>query len=106
MVLDAECAEVFRGQALARSVVQMNVCRLHGFRERLEVDAEAVVLRRDLDAAGREVFHRLVAAAVAELELVRRAAEREREKLVAEANSENGFFADELAHRLDRVADR
>src|SRR5260221_7427887 len=106
MVLDAEGADAFGGEALARSVVQMNVRALHGIRERLEVDAEAMVLRRDLDATRREVFHRLVAAAVAELELVRLAAEREREELMPEAYSEDRFFADEATHRVDRVADR
>ena len=49
---------------------------------------EAVVLRRDLDAAGLEVLHRVVAAAVAELQLERAPAEREREHLVAEADAE------------------
>ncbi len=34
------------------------------------VDGEAVVLRGDGDLAGGQVLHRLVAAAVAELELV------------------------------------
>ncbi len=40
--------------------------------ERVDVDGEAVVLRGDLDLAGGEVHHRLVAAVVAELELVGR----------------------------------
>src|SRR5574341_2056463 len=37
---------------------------------------ETVIVRSDLDAARTQIFHRLVAAAMAELEFVRAAAER------------------------------
>jgi polyhydroxyalkanoate synthesis regulator phasin len=52
------------------------------------VHREAVVLRRDLDAAGQLVEHRLVDAAVAEGQLVRAEAERAAQELVAEADAE------------------
>jgi hypothetical protein len=55
----------------------------------LGVGGETVVLRRDRNASRLQVLHRLVAAAVAELELEGRAAERVREHLVAEADAED-----------------
>src|SRR5262249_20994327 len=97
VVLDAERATVPRGEPLARAVVEVDVRALDARGERREVDAEAVVLRRDLDAAGREILHRLVRAAMTELQLVRLAAEREREELVAEADPEDGLLPEELA---------
>ena len=71
-----------------------------GRAQRVGVDREAVVLGADLDLAGREVLAGLVAAVVAELELVRLAAEREAEDLVAEADAEDGTCLGELAHVL------
>src|SRR5678815_3594196 len=52
------------------------------------LDREAVVLGRDLDAAGGEVLDGLVGPAVPELELVGLGAEGEGEELVAEADAE------------------
>jgi hypothetical protein len=63
-----------------------------------------VVLRRDLDLAGREVDHRLVAAVVAELHLVGLAAEHVAEDLVAEADAEHRHLLHEHRRRADRVA--
>ena len=47
-------------------------------------------------------MHRLVAAVMAELELVGLAAERQAEDLVAEADAEDRLLADQLAHRRRR----
>ena len=74
--------------------------------ERVGIDGEAVVLRGDLDAAGAEVFDRMVAAAVAELELVGLAAEGQAEELVAEADAEDRDLADEMADVVLRVRHR
>src|SRR5690349_3108519 len=75
VVLDREGAEGGGGDALVGLVVPVDV-RLGeaGALERGDVDREAVVLRRDLDLAGRHVADGLVAAAVAELQLPRLAA--------------------------------
>ena len=53
------------------------------------VDGEAVVLRRDLDLAGRLVADRVIGAAVAELELEGLGAERLAEELMAQADPED-----------------
>jgi hypothetical protein len=65
--------------------------------QRVGIDGEAVVLGGDGDSSGAQVLDRLVAAAVAELELEGFAAEGVGEELVAEADAENRLFADELA---------
>ena len=75
-------------QPLDGPVVQARVRDLDAGRQRARLDGEAVVLRRDLDAARLEVLHRVIAAAVAELELERPSAERQREHLVAQADAE------------------
>ena len=71
VVLDAEDGQVGVAEAFDGAVVEVDVGddAAAGF-EALLVDGEAVVLAGDLDSAGVEVLDRLVAAAVAELELV------------------------------------
>ena len=68
--------------------------------ERVRVHGEAVILRRDLDLAGGQVHHRLIAAVVAELELVGLAAERQTQDLMAEADTEDRLLADQSLHVL------
>src|SRR2546425_669499 len=70
------------------------------------VDGEAVILRRDLDPAGREVLHRMVRAVVTERQLVGPAAGGEAQDLVAEANAEDRQAAQQRADRVDEVGDR
>jgi hypothetical protein len=72
----------------------------------LALDGEAVVLRRDRDAAVAQVFDRMVAAAVAEAQLERLQADGAREQLVAEADPEDRLARDERADRVDEVAER
>ena len=69
-------------------------------------DGEPVVLRGDLDAAGREVLDRVVGAAVPERELEGLEADRPAQELVAEADAERRAPADEVAQRGDDVVER
>src|SRR5262245_63618955 len=63
-----------------------------------------MILRRNFHAARFEVFHRLIRAAVTELQLERFPAERESENLVTETDAENGdATSNQVTHRLDRV---
>ena len=57
-----------------------------------------MVLRRDLHAAGEQVHHGVVAAAVAELELLDGGAGGLRDHLVPEADAEHGHLAQDLLH--------
>src|SRR4029453_13047522 len=70
--------------------VRMGQDELRLPREGLGVDGEPVVLRRHLDVAGLQVVHRVVRAAVAELELERPGPAGQAEDLVAEADAEDG----------------
>ena len=67
MVLYREDRQFFMPQARDSIVVEIDVRDLDVRRQRTAVDREAVVVRRDLDLAGVEVFDRLITAAVAEL---------------------------------------
>src|SRR3989475_10873290 len=105
MVLHRERRLSLHGQALDGVVVQVQVRHLGAAAERLGVDREAVVLRRDLDLAGREVLDWLVAAVVPELELEGAPAERETHDLVSQADAEDGDAAEELGDDLADAAD-
>jgi len=85
MVLDREGRLVGAAQALVGAVEQRDVRDLGALRQRLRNDAEAVVLRGDLDLARGQVLDRLVGAAMAALHLARLAAERKRQDLMAQA---------------------
>ena len=52
------------------------------------------------------VEHRLIRAAMAELQLVRLAAERQAEQLMAETDAEDRLLAEQAANRVDRVVER
>ena len=54
---------------------------------------EAVILRGDFDAARFQVLHRLIGAAVAELELEGLGAAGQRQQLVPQADAEHGRLA-------------
>ncbi len=66
VILHAEGGHFEVVEALDRFVVEAAVGDLQKIGERLFLDREAVVLRRDLDRARFEVLHRMVRAAVAE----------------------------------------
>jgi hypothetical protein len=72
-------------------------------REAVGVHAEPVVLRRDRDAAGLDVFHRMVCTAVAELEFIGLCPECKPGKLVPQADAENRQFAQKVPDRLDCI---
>ena len=62
-----------------------------------------MVLRRDRDLPGAQIFYRLVPAAVTELQLESPAADGESENLVTEANAKDRFFAQQSPQRFVRV---
>ena len=71
----------------------------------IRVGGEAVVLGGDRDLAGLEVLHRLIAAAMAELELESGAAESVGDHLVAEADAEDRVVGHEAGDRLVDVGE-
>ena len=65
--------------------------------ETLRVDGEAVILGRDLDLLALEVQHRMIAAVMAELQLVRLAAQSQAQNLMAEADAEDRLLTEQIA---------
>ncbi len=76
VVLDAEKGQLRVAEAFDGAVVEVDVGNHAAVRfQRFLIDSEAVILARDFDAAGVEIFDRLISAAMAELELVGRCAD-------------------------------
>ncbi len=84
-------------QAGERVVVQIHVRHRDVVRQALRIHIEVVVLGRDLDFACLQVLDRMIAAMVAELELVGLAAQREAEQLMSQTDAEQGRLALQLA---------
>ncbi len=81
-------------EAFQRLVVQVHVRQFDVVGvERIRVHREAVVVRGDLDLVGDLVQHRMIGAAVAELQLVGLAAERQAQDLVPQADAEDRDLA-------------
>jgi len=75
MVLHAECLQPLVPETLHTTVVQVDVRDLYLRWEAISVDRKTVVVGGDLYLSGEQVFHRLVASPVAELQLVRSSSE-------------------------------
>src|ERR1700709_1639148 len=70
MVLHREGALRGRRAAFVAAVEQADMGDADALGQRLVVHREAVILAGDLDLSGREILHRLIGAAMAEIELV------------------------------------
>src|SRR5882724_583798 len=93
MVLHTEQRQVAVAQALESAVVQIDV-RLDDLavRQRIGVDGEVMVVRRDLYLLRLKLLHRMVPTVMSKLELVGFAAERETYELMSKTDSEDGFL--------------
>ena len=89
MILHAENRLGLVPHALDRLVVQIDPVHGQLRRQDFGIHGETVVLRRDFDLAGCQILHRLVGAAMAELQFEGFPAERLAENLVAQANPKN-----------------
>ena len=110
VVLHRERRPVQAPQTLDDAVVEVDVAHLDPSVLRLRlavggcVDREAVVVAGDGYPSGPPVLHRLVDAAVAELQLVSAEAERPAQDLVAETDAEDRLSrVERSAHRVDRI---
>src|SRR5215813_2376966 len=91
-------------QALERVVIQIDVRELDfALLQRVGIDGEVVVVRRDLDLAALDALHWMIAAVVAEFQLVCPATECTADELVSEADAENRSLAHESADIVARV---
>ena len=74
--------------------------------QRFRIHRKAVILRGDRDLARAQILHRLVAAAVSELQLESFSADGVAEHLVPEADAENRRAAHELADVVMHIRER
>src|SRR5580704_6686179 len=93
--LHGEDWPILHAQALDGPVEERGMRFLDAERQRLPEHGEAVILRCDLDAAGREVLNRMVATSVTERQLRRASTESEGEQLVPKADAKNRQFRGE-----------
>src|SRR5580658_4025825 len=107
VVLHAEERQRAVAQAFEGIVVEVDVGEVDfGGVERLGIDGEVVIVAGDLDLAGVVALDGMIAAVVAELELVGFAAESEADELVAETDAEDGRAAGEFADAFLGVDNR
>ena len=98
MVLHAEHRVTAVPEAFERFIVQIHVREVDvGRIQRIAIHREPVIVRGDLDPLRDLVQHRMIGAAVAELQLVGLAAERQAEKLMPQADAEDRNLSHELA---------
>ena len=106
MELYAERATLACAQTFNALIVQVDVRYFDVGRKTVGAHGKAVVVRRDLDAASYSIFHRLIAAAMTELEFVRFPTERQPQNLMAEADSEDRHAPEKLTHGVNGVGYR
>ena len=105
VVLDAECGQVSAAQALHGVVVEVDVGDV-GTGYGAVGHTEVVVLAGDLHRSGGQVAHRVVAAVVAEGELVGLPAQRRGQELVAQADAEDRHLAQKSRDGVHRASHR
>src|SRR5271168_5084948 len=90
MILHGEKRQRFVPQSLQRVVVQIYMRQLNlvGI-DRLRIDSEVVVVRRDLHLAVGHILNRMISAVMAELQLVGLATERKASKLMPQTYPKN-----------------
>lgn len=70
MVLDGEDRQLAVPHTLDRAVIQVQVGHLDRGRQAVGIDREAMILGGDFDFLGGHMHDRLIAAAMAEFELI------------------------------------
>src|SRR5580765_6166909 len=89
MILHAENRQLAMTHPFDGAVVQVDMRHFHFVRQRLGIDRETMILRRDRDLAGLEVFDRLVSAAMTKLQFEGAPAKSVAEHLMAETDAED-----------------
>src|SRR5690242_20179127 len=97
MILNAEGGNGTVFEAFYRVVVQVDVRDVHVVQvETLRVDGETVVLCCDLNLLALEVQNRMIAAMMAELQLVGLPAQSQSHNLVTETDSKDRFLSQQF----------
>src|SRR5690606_27515386 len=93
MTLEAERRPVGQLEALQSAIEQRHVCHLDVIGQGLGIDIEAMVLARDENAPGLNVFHRMVGTMVAGLHLHRTTGQAKAKYLLAQTNAKERDLA-------------
>ena len=93
MILHAEDLQFLVPHSFHGAVVQIYVRHFYVGRQRLGIDCEPVILRRDRHLTAAQIFYGLVRAVMPKFQFVSRSAERESKNLMAETNPEDRFLA-------------
>ena len=94
MILYAEDRQFLVSHSLHGAVVQIYVRHFYFGLQRVGIDCEPVILRRDRHLTAAQIFYGLVRAVMPKFQFVSRSAERESKNLMAETNAENRLLAD------------
>src|SRR4030095_3026075 len=106
MVLNREHRFAGVAKAFNGAVVQVQMRDLHIRGQRIRVDGEAMILGRDLDLARIKLLHRVVGAAVAELQFERLTSDGKPENLMAETDAEGwNIGVHQLAYALGGIGE-
>src|SRR5438067_7723595 len=104
VILHAEERQRAVAEAFERVVIQINVRQLNfTLSDRIGIDGEVMVVRRDLDFAAVETLYRMVAAVMPKLQLVSPAAECEPDELMSKADAEDWRLAHQPANVVPRI---
>ena len=103
MILYAEDRQVLVPHSLHGAVVQIYMRHFYVGGQRVGIDCEPVILRRDRHLTAAQIFYRLVGAVMPKFQFVSRSAECEPENLMAETNPENRLLAHQISRCLVRI---
>src|SRR6266487_3009305 len=104
MILYAEDRQVLVPHSLHGAVVQIYMRHFYVGGQRVGIDCEPVILRRDRHLTAAQIFYWLVGAVMPKFQFVSRSAECEPENLMAETNPEKHLIAHQISRRLVRFS--
>ena len=93
MVLHGKEGLLRMPQAFNRPVVQVEMGDFRPLLQRIDIDTETMILRRNFNLPGGEVHHRLVAPMMTEFEFIGLPAKRQTQNLVSETDAKQGDFS-------------
>ena len=106
MILNRKDWELLMPHSFQSLVIEVNLSGFDLVRiEGMDVNTEPMVLGGDGHLTGLEIFDRLIGSPMSKLQFKCPPSECQPQKLVAQANPEDGFFSDKLADRFNDIWD-
>src|SRR5438105_11920558 len=107
VVLHSKERDRFVPHTFKRAVVQIKVGHLNfAFLERIRIDREIMVVRRDLDFAGSLLANGMISTVMSEFKFVGLTAEGEADQLMAQTDPKDRRLTRQSANTLVCVGDR